>query len=113
MERAALAVHQPQAPQKTSSGSPRTQRPFHMQRIRAYLALFLLGLSATAAAQLDTASWIMVDTAPQTLTVKEGDHIKKVFSNISVGRHGPAAYRTQGAGRTQHGIFHLAWFYPN
>src|SRR3569623_2113241 len=68
-----------------------------MQRIRAYLALFLLGLSATAAAQLDTASWIMVDTATQTLTVMEGDHIKKVFSNISVGRNGPADYRTQGS----------------
>src|SRR3569623_3621211 len=95
MERAAEAVHQPQAPQKTSSGSPRTQRPFHMQRIRADLALFLLGLSATAAAQLDTASWIMVDTATQTLTVMEGDHIKKEFSTISDGRNGPADYRAR------------------
>jgi len=84
-----------------------------MQRIRAYLALFLLGLSATAAAQLDTASWIMVDTATQTLTVMEGDHIKKVFSNISVGRNGPADYRTQGDGRTPLGMFHIAWINTN
>src|SRR3569623_2012431 len=110
MERAAEAVHQPQAPQKTSSGSPRTQRPFHMQRIRAYLALFLLGLSATAAAQLDTASWIKVDTATQPLTDMERDHIKKVFSNISVGRIGHADYRTLGDGRTPLGMFHIAWF---
>ena len=84
-----------------------------MHCIRAYLALVILGLSGAVAAQLDSSSWIMVDTARQTLTVMEGERIKKVFPNISVGRNGPADRRTAGDGRTPLGMFHIAWINTN
>lgn len=84
-----------------------------MHRIRAYFALFLFGLSGSVIAQIDLAPWLMVDTASQTLSVLEGNQVKHVFRNISVGRNGPANHRLAGDGRTPLGVFHVAWINPN
>lgn len=83
-----------------------------MHRIRVYLASLLLALSGMTA-EVHAGSWIMVDTEGQTLTVVEGDEVKQVFSNISVGRNGPADHRLAGDGRTPLGMFHVAWINPN
>lgn len=80
-----------------------------MYRIRAYFALFLLSLSGVTLAQLDVTPWLMVDTGSQTLTVMAEGGIKQVFSNISVGRSGPADHRLVGDGHTPLGVFRIAW----
>lgn len=84
-----------------------------MHRIRTYLALLLFCLSGNAFAGLDTTSWIMIDTASQTLTVMEHGKVKQIFNNISFGRGGPADHRLAGDGRTPLGVFHVAWINPN
>lgn len=80
-----------------------------MHFIRIVLLLLLL-VPATASR---AASWIMIDTVGQTLTVVQGDEIKQVFTNISVGRNGPADQRRAGDGHTPLGLFQVAWINTN
>lgn len=83
----------------------------HRTPVYTRLLLLLALLSAVTAAQ--ASSWIMVDTVSQTLTVVQDGQVKQVFTNISVGRNGPADHRLAGDGRTPLGVFHVAWINAN
>lgn len=82
----------------------------HLIRVNLFTLLITL-LSGVAAA--NATSWIIVDTAAQTLTVMDGNQVKQIFNNISVGRNGPADHHLAGDGRTPLGVFHVAWINPS
>lgn len=89
----------------------------HGAQRRSLLALSLWALSfftpALTTAQDGAQSWVMIDTVQQTLFVAQGDQIKQVFRNISVGRNGYTSERHEGDGKTPLGIFQIAWINPN
>lgn len=64
-------------------------------------------------AHADAESWVMIDTASQTLAVFQDNQVKQIFHNISVGRNGYTFDRHEGDGKTPLGVFHIAWINPN
>jgi len=81
---------------------------------RAFLYLILwINLWGVASAQTDTESWLIIDTSNQTLEVMQGDQVKQIFHNISVGRNGFSTDHQEGDGRTPLGVFHVAWINPD
>jgi murein L,D-transpeptidase YafK len=82
---------------------------------RALICLSLLWIATTglALAQSDGPSWVMIDVTKQTLSIFQGDKIKKTFRNISVGRNGYTLDRHEGDGKTPLGVFHVARINPN
>lgn len=74
----------------------------------------LLGTrAATLAAQPLRDSWVLVDTDRHTVSVIQGDKVKKTFRRIAVGRGGVARVRYEGDGRTPLGTYHVAWVNRN
>lgn len=84
-----------------------------MQRALLYLTLLWMSLPGLSPAQAGAESWVMIDTASRTLAVMQGDQVKHIFHNISVGRNGYAFDHHEGDGKTPLGIFHIAWINPN
>ena len=85
-----------------------------MRRILFFcLSLIWISTTGPAQAQADGDSWVMIDVAKQTLSIFQGDHIKQIFRNISVGRNGYTLDRHEGDGKTPLGVFHVAWINPN
>ena len=84
-----------------------------MRRILLFLSLLWMGVSCATNAQTTVESWLMIDTVSKTLEVVQGDQVKKIFHNISVGRNGFGFDHHEGDGKTPLGIFHVAWINPN
>ena len=86
-----------------------------MHRILLCLSLLLMGATGLARAQVQSAedSWVMIDVAKQTLSILQGDQVKQVFRNISLGRNGYTLDRHEGDGKTPLGVFHVAWINTN
>lgn len=84
-----------------------------MHRILLCLSLIWLGTTGLARAQSAEEPWVLIDVAKQTLSILQGDHIKKTFRNISVGRNGYTLDRHEGDGKTPLGVFHIAWINPD
>jgi murein L,D-transpeptidase YafK len=84
-----------------------------MRRILIYLSLIWISSAGLAHAQSAGKSWVMIDVAKQTLSILQGDQIKHIFRNISVGRNGYTLDRHEGDGKTPLGVFHVAWINPN
>ena len=84
-----------------------------MRRVLLYFSLLWIGASGLANAQSDGEPWVMIDTAKQTLAVLQGDRVKQIYHNISVGRNGYSLDRHEGDGKTPLGVFHIAWINPN
>ena len=84
-----------------------------MRRAALYLSLLWMGISGLANAQPEADYWVMIDAGKQTLSVLQGDQIKRVFRNISVGRNGYTVDHHEGDGKTPLGVFHIAWINPN
>jgi hypothetical protein len=85
----------------------------HMRHIVLYLSLSWLSWCGAAPTHIEADSWLMIDTVSRTLAVVQGDKIKQVFHNVSVGRNGFSFDRHEGDGRTPLGVFHVAWVNPN
>ena len=83
-----------------------------MLRVFALLILICFGSTSVALAQSDGEPWVMIDVANQTLSILQGDHVKRTFRNISVGRNGYTLNRHEGDGKTPLGVFHVAWINP-
>lgn len=77
------------------------------------ISLWGISLSGSAWAQSAAESWVMIDTASQTLAVYQGGQVKRIFHNISVGRNGYTFDRQEGDDKTPLGVFHIAWINPN
>jgi murein L,D-transpeptidase YafK len=84
-----------------------------MRRALLYLSLLWTSLCGAAPTQSDPESWLMIDTVSRTLEVVQGDQVKQIFHNISVGRNGYSFDHHEGDGRTPLGVFHVAWINPN
>jgi murein L,D-transpeptidase YafK len=84
-----------------------------MRRVLLYLSLLWTSLCGAAPTQSDPESWLMIDTVSRTLEVVQGDQVKQIFHNISVGRNGYSFDHHEGDGRTPLGVFHVAWINPN
>lgn len=68
--------------------------------------LSLLGDRGYALAQ-DGDTWILVDIGEKTLSVMDGDRVKRRFRNISIGRGGATLAKRRGDGKTPLGEFHI------
>ncbi|RMD68704.1 MAG: L,D-transpeptidase [Gammaproteobacteria bacterium] len=51
--------------------------------------------------------WLLIDTERLTLSVMEGNKVKKVYRNIAIGRGGVTEERKRGDGKTPKGVFHV------
>ncbi|MEJ2554375.1 MAG: L,D-transpeptidase [Gammaproteobacteria bacterium] len=82
---------------------------------RVLICLSLIWLAATTPVQAQAAGqpWVMIDVAKQTLSILKGNHIEKIFRNISVGRNGYTLDHHEVDGKTPLGVFHVAWINPN
>ena len=84
-----------------------------MRRVLIFLSLIWIGTTGPAHAQANGDAWVMIDVDKQTLSIFQGDRVKKIFHNISVGRNGFSFEHREGDGRTPLGVFHVAWINPN
>lgn len=84
-----------------------------MRRILLYLTLLWMSLPGAASAQGEAESWVMIDTARQTLTVMQANRAIRTFDNIAVGRNGYTLDHRAGDGKTPLGVFHVVWINPN
>jgi len=78
------------------------------------LAIFSLVLAAggqSAAAQGND-TWILVDTRKMTLSVLEGDTVRRTYKKIAIGRAGTTTDKIQGDDKTPLGKFHLVRIAP-
>ncbi|MEN8763695.1 MAG: L,D-transpeptidase [Thiogranum sp.] len=81
---------------------------------RFLLVLFSLVLFAggqSAAAQGDD-TWILVDTRKMTLSVLEGNTVRRTYKKIAIGRAGTTTDKIQGDDKTPLGRFHLVRIAP-
>lgn len=53
--------------------------------------------------------WIDVDTSEHTLTVMQGDQVKRIFENIALGRFGTTWYKRTKDDKTPLGKFRIGW----
>ncbi|MDH3282081.1 MAG: L,D-transpeptidase [Gammaproteobacteria bacterium] len=67
-----------------------------------------LCMLVTAPAGAGKQTWILVETAAETLTVMRGDRPVKAFRNVSVGKGGVSRLRVRGDDTTPLGEFHIA-----
>lgn len=74
----------------------------------ALIAFAVLCTPVNATAQDDAETWLLVDTAQRTLTVMQGDRIRRSYPNISIGRGGTTADKRRNDDRTPLGEFHIA-----
>ena len=56
--------------------------------------------------------WILVDTARLTLSVLEGDAVRRTYKKIAIGRAGTTTDKQQGDDKTPLGEFHLVRIAP-
>jgi len=69
------------------------------------LVAMLSGARGVLAGEADT--WILIDTGTMSLSVLQGDIVKRVYRNISIGRGGSTAEKRQHDGKTPLGAFHI------
>jgi murein L,D-transpeptidase YafK len=74
--------------------------------------LLLLCLPALAAADSETAPWIRIDVAQQSLAVMQGGEAVRSY-RAAFGRNGPAQLRRAGDGTTPLGVYHVMWINTN
>jgi len=69
------------------------------------LVAMLSGARGALAGETDT--WILIDTGKMSLSVLQGDVVKRVYKSISIGRAGATAEKRQHDGKTPLGEFHI------
>jgi hypothetical protein len=65
----------------------------------------LSGARGTPAGEAD--AWILIDTGKMSLSVLQGDIVKRVYRSISIGRAGATTDKRQHDGKTPLGEFHI------
>ena len=70
-----------------------------------FLVSTLCGARAALAEQADT--WILIDIGKMSLTVLQGDIVKRTYKNISIGRAGVTSEKKQLDGKTPLGEFRI------
>ena len=73
------------------------------------LVLLLAGLSlAPRAADRDGEIWVLIDTRAMTVSVFEGDALKRVYESISIGRGGTTTDKRKDDQKTPLGEYRIA-----
>lgn len=77
--------------------------------IRFLCAVALLSLLCDRGYALaqDGDTWILIDIGEKTLSVMDGDRVKRRFRDISIGRGGASLTKRRGDGKTPLGEFHI------
>jgi murein L,D-transpeptidase YafK len=75
------------------------------------LSLVLAVAGRSAVAQGDS-TWILVDTGNMTLSVLEGDTVRRTYKKIAIGRAGTTTDKIQGDDKTPLGEFRLVRIAP-
>lgn len=75
------------------------------------LSLLVAAGGWSAAAQGEN-TWILVDTRNMTLSVVEGDTVRRTYKKIAIGRGGTTIDKKQGDDKTPIGEFHLVRIAP-
>jgi len=65
----------------------------------------LAGPGGASAAEADT--WILIDIGKMSLSVLQGDRVRKTYRNISIGRGGSTSEKKQRDGKTPLGKFRI------
>lgn len=75
------------------------------------LLILMLPVSASANEIWNSPSeiWVDVDTTEHTLTVMQGDQIKRIFENIAIGRYGTTLNKRTLDDKTPLGTFRIGW----
>ena len=78
------------------------------------LAIFSLVLAASGQSTVaqDNDTWILVDTRKMTLSVLEGNTVRRTYKKIAIGRDGTTTDKKQGDDKTPLGEFHLVRIAP-
>jgi len=81
---------------------------------RFLLAIFslVLGAGGQSAVAQGNDTWILVDTRKMTLTVLEGNAVRRTYKKIAIGRDGTTTDKKQGDDKTPLGEFHLVRIAP-
>jgi murein L,D-transpeptidase YafK len=83
--------------------------PIENRVIRFCYLIVLLSLlpGARTASAGQTGAWILVDIGNNSLSVMQGDTVKRSYSNISIGRGGSTPEKNRDDGKTPLGEFHI------
>jgi murein L,D-transpeptidase YafK len=84
---------------------------FGVRRFTVLASLMLLLASpsvAPHAADRDGEIWVLVDTRAMTVSVFEGDSVKRVYASISIGRGGTTADKSRNDQKTPLGEYRIA-----
>ncbi|MEI6415115.1 MAG: L,D-transpeptidase [Pseudomonadota bacterium] len=79
--------------------------------VRVLWLLVLVGLDGRAGIP-EVSRWVLVDTQGQTLSVMEGEAIKKIYRDISIGRFGASDRRVRGDAKTPIGQYRITEVHP-
>jgi murein L,D-transpeptidase YafK len=83
----------------------KAELPVHLLWRIVVLLLMHSGTGLAFADEYDT--WVLIDTGTMTLSVLQGDAVKRVYRNISIGRGGITSEKKQRDGKTPLGEFHI------
>jgi len=83
-----------------------------MARFLMVIFPLLLAAGGLSAAAQGNDPWIFVDTHKMTLSVLEGDTVRRTYKKISIGRAGTTTDKKQGDDKTPLGEFHLVRIAP-
>jgi lipoprotein-anchoring transpeptidase ErfK/SrfK len=71
------------------------------------LLLFAVQFLAAAVFAQDNQIWILVDTTRLTVTVMEGEQVRRTYNNISIGRGGTTRDKRRNDDKTPLGEYHI------
>jgi murein L,D-transpeptidase YafK len=84
-----------------------------MYRLLIGIVLSVLVAGGLSAAARGEETWILVDTRNMTLSVLQGDTVRRTYKRIAIGRGGTTIDKEQGDDKTPLGEFHLVRIAPN
>ena len=83
-----------------------------MNRWSLVMLAWMLVIGGGSAWAQEGEIWILVDTANLTLSVLEGDTVRRTYKKIAIGRAGTTSDKKQGDNKTPLGEFHLVRIAP-
>ena len=83
-----------------------------IHRFLLVILSWLLVVGGLSAAAQGANRWILVDTGNMTLSVLEGNTVRRTYEKIAIGRGGTTLEKKQGDDKTPLGEFHLVRIAP-
>jgi murein L,D-transpeptidase YafK len=83
-----------------------------MHRFLPFILSLVLAVAGRSAVAQGDGTWILVDTGNMTLSVLEGDTVRRTYKKIAIGRAGTTTDKIQGDDKTPLGEFRLVRIAP-